>query len=31
MNFLEPWLIFEACAWVVLIAVINIMMPNKKK
>ena len=30
MNFLEHWLIFEACAWVVLIAVINIM-PNKKK
>ena len=31
MNFLENWLIFEACAWVVLIDVINIMLPNKKK
>lgn len=31
MSFLTSWLIFEVCAWIVLIVVVNIMLPSEKK
>ncbi len=31
MSFLTSWLVFEIFAWIVLIVIVNIMLPSKKK